>query len=176
VGLGILCVVRRLVLDRLELRPFTARDAGAAHDVLYGDPEVMRYVAEGPLSNADATSALVGAYAQRAVTHAWSFWAVCERDSGALIGDAGMWPSDRGEPELGYTLARSAWGRGYATEAARAVVDLAFGEAGLDHVVALTHPDNSSSMRVLTKLGFDRVGTRDAHGYEHVLFRLDRPA
>jgi RimJ/RimL family protein N-acetyltransferase len=161
-----------MVLARLELRPFTARDAPVAHADVYGDPDVMRYVAEGPLPDEATTAMLVRTYAQRARINDWTFWAVIERSTGALIGDAGVWPSGRGEAELGYTLARRAWGKGYATEATHAVVDLAFGAFGIDELIALVHPANAASIRVLSKLGFDPAGTRTAWGYEHLLFRL----
>jgi RimJ/RimL family protein N-acetyltransferase len=148
--------VERLDTPRLLLRPFVPGDVDAIHAV-YADPDVMRWV--------DSYSAH-----QRA--HGFAFWAVLERESGALIGDAGLHSTVVGEVELGYTLAKSAWGRGYATEAAGAWIQAAFGELGIREVIALAEPPNRASVHVLEKLGFRRDGGRLAFGREHLLFRI----
>jgi len=76
--------------------------------------------------------------------------------------------------ELGYTLGRAWWDRGYATEAASACVDAAFGPLELDEVIALVEPANVASIRVLDKLGFRRAGERQAFGRPHLLYRATR--
>ena len=77
--------------------------------------------------------------------------------------------------ELGYTLGPRWWGRGYATEAARAVRDYALGPLALPEVLALVRPANAASINVLQKIGMERVGTRDAYGAEHLVYAA-RPA
>jgi RimJ/RimL family protein N-acetyltransferase len=158
------------------LRPFIPADVEAIHPV-YSDPEVMRHVGDGPVAGREETARVVGEYIAQQERQGFSFWAVVERDSGTVIGDAGLYPLDgRGpEVELGYTLGRAWWGHGYATEAARALLDAAFGELGLDEVVAVADPANAASIRVLDKLGMERVGSREAYGREHVLYRARRP-
>ena len=88
-----------------------------------------------------------------------------ERESGTLIGNCGLIPYRWEEPEieLGYRLGRRWWRRGYATEAASACLRFAFGELGLERVVAVTDPDNVASQRVLAKIGMARGGT-DRYG------------
>jgi RimJ/RimL family protein N-acetyltransferase len=167
---------RVIMTARLELRSFVGEDADAAHRI-YGDSEVMRFVGRGePAADVGATLAMVDAYIKHERVHGFSFYAVIERESGALVGDAGLYRVDpnRSEVELGYTLAREWWGRGFTTEAARACLQLAFERFGLDEVVALTVPENGASVRVLEKLGMQRVGSRLAYGREHVMFRLGR--
>jgi RimJ/RimL family protein N-acetyltransferase len=105
----------------------------------------------------------------------YSFWAVVERESGALIGDAGLYRTPAGEVELGYTLGRPWWGRGYATEAAGAWLETAFARLGIDAVVALAEPANTASLRVLEKLGMRRDGERLAFGRPHAVYRAARP-
>ena len=92
-----------------------------------------------------------------------------ERDSGELIGDAGLSLLDgRGpEVEVGYTLARAWWGKGYATEAAGALLTAGFDDFGLDEIVAVADPANAASTRVLEKIGMRRVEMRRASGRPH---------
>jgi RimJ/RimL family protein N-acetyltransferase len=159
---------------RLELRPFRADDAPAAHRV-YSDPDVMRYVATGPLADESLTARLLQDYIAHQQASGYSFWAVVERESGALMGDAGLYRTPTGEVELGYTLGRPWWGRGYATEAAGAWLETAFARLGIAEVVALAEPANVASLRVLEKLGMQRDGERLAFGRPHAVYRAARP-
>jgi RimJ/RimL family protein N-acetyltransferase len=165
--------VERLDTPRLQLRPFTPDDVDAIH-VVYSDPDVMRWVGSGPMADRAGSERLVESYAGHQQTYGFAFWAVIERASGALIGDAGLHRTVVGETELGYTLAKSAWGRGYATEAAGAWLQAAFGELAIDEVIALVEAPNRASVHVLEKVGFRRNGTRVAFGREHLLFRVSR--
>src|SRR3954464_5238639 len=158
---------------RLELRPFSTDDAPAAHRV-YSDPDVMRYVATGPLAEESMTVRLLQDYSAHQREWGYSFWAVVERASGTLIGDAGLYRTPAGEVELGYTLGKPWWGRGYATEAAGAWLEAAFSQLGISEVVALAEPANAASLRVLEKLGMTRAGERTAFGRAHAVFRVRR--
>jgi ribosomal-protein-alanine N-acetyltransferase len=159
---------------RLELRAFTPADLPAAHRI-YADPDVMRHVGHGPVAHEAAAAEMLGAYMDHQRAHGFSFWAVIERASGELIGDAGLFRHHGAEEvELGYTLARAWWGRGYATEAARACLDAAFGPLGIEEVTALVEPANRPSRRVLEKLGMRPAGRREAYGREHLVFRARR--
>jgi RimJ/RimL family protein N-acetyltransferase len=167
--------VDRLVTPRLLLRPFTPADVAIVH-AIYSDPEVMRYVATGPLAGIAHTQRLIDDYTDHQLRHGFSFWAVIEQASGALIGDAGLYRTLSGEIELGYTLGRAWWGRGYATEAAGMWLRVAFEELGAAEVVALAEPANTGSLHVLEKLGMQRAGERLAFGRPHVVFRGQRSA
>jgi ribosomal-protein-alanine N-acetyltransferase len=112
----------------------------------------------------------------------WGLWAV-EVD-GAFIGFVGLnEPSFRPGVEVGWRLARSAWGHGYATEAARAAVDFARDEIGLDEVISFTATTNIRSQRVMQRLGmthdpaddFDHPRVDDPRLRRHVLYRLAFP-
>ena len=167
--------MHQLVTPRLLLRPFTAADVEIMHPI-YSDPEVMRYVATGPLADIAHTRRLVDDYSDHQSHHGYSFWAVIEQSSGTLIGDAGLYRTPAGEVELGYTLGKAWWGRGYATEAAGAWLRTAFEELGMNEVVALAEPANAASLHVLTKLGMRPSGERLAFGRPHAVFRGQRPA
>jgi ribosomal-protein-alanine N-acetyltransferase len=157
-----------LTTPRLLLRPFSLDDAPAMHAV-YSDPVVMRYVGNGPVTSLAATETMLRDYIDHQERRGFSFWAVVHRESGAVIGDAGLYGRD--EVELGYTLASAWWGQGYATEAARACLDAAFGAHGLPEVIALAEPGNPASGRVLEKVGMTPIGARLAYGREHVVHR-----
>ncbi len=156
---------------RLLLRAFTPADAPLAHERIYGDPEVMRHVGHGPVADLAATERLLAAYADHQAAHGFGFWAVQERASGELVGDAGLERTLRGEVELGYTLARAAWGRGYATEAGELCVAEAR-ELGLSELVGVVDVGNPASARVLEKLGFRPDGERMTYGRPHLVLRL----
>jgi ribosomal-protein-alanine N-acetyltransferase len=166
--------VDSLATASLDLRPFSDSDAAAMHGI-YSDPDVMRYVATGPAASLAATERLLHDYAVHQRANGYSFWGVVERSSGDLIGDAGLYRTPMGEVELGYTLGKAWWGRGYATEAAGAWLEAAFGPLRIAEVIALAEPANVASLRVLEKVGMRRVGERSAFGRPHVVFRVSAP-
>lgn len=163
-----------LTTERLRLRPFTPADRDAIHAV-YTDHEVMRHVGHGAHRTQAETAAALRVYGEVLERRGFSFLAVTERDTGAVVGDGGLHPLGD-EIELGYTLARGAWGRGYATELGRALLAHAFDVLGAERVVALVEPGNAASRRVLEKLGMREVETRTAYGRPHLLYETTRPA
>src|SRR5215213_78607 len=163
-----------LVTERLELRAFEPSDLEALHAV-YGDPDVTRFTR--PFPTLGHTRRLLAIHVREARAGKAAFWAVIERASGELIGDAGVGLADGVGPEyeLGYTLGKPWWGRGYATEAAHAVRDHALGELGLARVIALVHPENHASIHVLEKIGMERVGVREGEGPERLVYAITGP-
>ncbi|MEU2949078.1 GNAT family N-acetyltransferase [Nocardiopsis alba] len=162
-----------LVGERIRIRPFVPEDRDAAHEV-YGDPEVMRYVAYGKAASPEETAAMVADYIRHQEEHGYAFWAVEEISTGRLIGDAGFEAREVGA-EFGYTLARDRWGRGLATEAGRLCVTVAFDELSLPLLTGVVDPANPASARVLEKLGFTPVGEREAYGRPHREYLLRAP-
>ena len=164
-----------LTTERLRLRPFTRADEPRMHEI-YSDPAVMRYVGHGPHRTVSETTAALRAYGDMLVRRGYSFLAVTELDGGALVGDGGLYPLGGQGPdvELGYTLARDAWGRGYATELGRALVDHAFTVLGVPRVVAQVEPANLASRRVLEKLGMSERELRTAYGRPHWFYVVER--
>jgi RimJ/RimL family protein N-acetyltransferase len=153
-----------LQTERLVLRPWSPADR-APFAAMNADPEVSRWIGDGtPLT--PAMSAELG---DRIAAHweakGFGLWAVAERDGGAFVGFAGLavpWflPAVLPAVEVGWRLARPAWGRGYATEAGAAALRHAFGELGLAEVIATIFPENERSLRVADKLGLTFTGTR----------------
>jgi RimJ/RimL family protein N-acetyltransferase len=156
---------------RLLLRELKSADAPALFEVL-GDAETMRFYPR-PYSREEVDEWIgrqIGRYAMGA-----GLLGVVLRDSGTLIGDCGLvWQEVEGveEPEIGYHVHREHQGRGYATEAARAVRDYAFGTLGCDHVISMIRPENLASRRVAEKNGLTVDRTVFWRGYDHCVYQL----
>ena len=161
---------------RLLIRPIRPEDAEQLHAV-YGDPDVMRWIPSGPADSLETTRRRVARYIDEQDRSGFSLWAVIERASGRVIGDCGLFPVEgRGpEVELAYRLGRSAWGRGYATEAAATCLRYGCERLGLDRIIAITDPDHTASRRVIEKLGMSYDGTRKFYGREMVQYAATRP-
>jgi [ribosomal protein S5]-alanine N-acetyltransferase len=159
---------------RLRLRPFTRADRDAIH-AIYADPVVMRHVGHGPHRTPADTDAALQAFRRMLQSRGISFLAVIERETGRLIGDAGLYPVEGadGDVEIGYTLARDAWGRGYATEAATALVEHARTTLSATRVVATVDPANAASKHVLEKVGMTADGERIAYGRPHAVYAVE---
>jgi RimJ/RimL family protein N-acetyltransferase len=154
---------------RLTLRQFHLDDAGAMGAV-FGDPEVMRF-GDG-VRPAEWVRAWVGRWVEELYAR-WGFgmWAVGERSTSDLIGYCGLSRFDgrcaAGEAELGFRLARAWWGRGLATEAARAAVEYGLGRSDVQRVIALVDPQNVASIRVVEKVGMRYERDVMLAGYDH---------
>jgi RimJ/RimL family protein N-acetyltransferase len=143
-----------LETERLLIRPWDEPRDRAAFAALTEDPEVMRYVHEGqPYSEAEVDEW----FARQA---RWMreldlcMGAMIEKATGKLVGLAGTQPlGTTGELEIGWWLARDVWGRGYATEAGGAAMRHVLETLGRPRVVAIIHPMNDASKRVVARLG-----------------------
>jgi RimJ/RimL family protein N-acetyltransferase len=163
-----------LETDRLILRMLRESDLDAYAE-MHADPEVMRYMGDGqPLARPVAwrnLAMMVGHWSLRG----YGLWAAEERSSGVLVGRVGFW-NPEGWPgfEIGWMLRRSFWGRGYATEGARAALRYGFTVLGQAHVISLIHPENAGSIRVARRLGERLVGPTEVNGKPALVYRITR--
>jgi RimJ/RimL family protein N-acetyltransferase len=163
-----------LETDRLTLRMLRESDFDAYAEMC-ADPEVMRYIGDGqPLPRPMAwrnLALMVGHWSLRG----YGLWAAQERSSGTLVGRIGFW-NPEGWPgfELGWMLRRSFWGRGLATEAARAALQFSFTRLGQPQVQSLIHPENAASIRVAQRLGERLLGPTEVMGHTALVYRLTR--
>lgn len=166
-----------LETDCLRLRPIAEDDAGRLFE-LDSDPEVMRYI--GPYRLPDEAAYRDDLRTNKLPYYRQSpgrgFWALIEKATGEFLGwvflrpgsdyrfhaEAGFGPDD---VELGYRLHRAAWGKGYATEAARVLVRRAF-DGGAVRVVASALVGNRASTRVMEKVGLRFAGLYPTPGYD----------
>jgi RimJ/RimL family protein N-acetyltransferase len=147
---------------RLALRPWRETDK-PAFAALNADPEIAADLG-GPLSRA-ASDAKLDRYRAIFDRHGFSRLAI-EDSQRAFVGYAGVMPSRPDHPlgphaEIGWRLVRAAWGKGYASEASRAVLEHAFARLGLREVLAYTAADNVRSQAVMMRLGMRRDPSRD---------------
>jgi RimJ/RimL family protein N-acetyltransferase len=142
-----------LQTPRLVLRPITLADWSAIHGYM-SDPAVTRWLPEGPLDEAQSQ-----AFARKNAGRSAKALAVIERESGRLVGHMVFHPwFVRATHEIGWVIDAKRHGRGYATEAARTLMDFAFGALGCHRVIATCQPQNVASWRVMEKLGMRREG------------------
>jgi len=158
-----------LTTERLLIRAFTLGDAPAMQGI-YADPQVMLHID----TRGEDPSTWVAAYVRHQREHGYGFWAVEERATGELIGEAGLAPFDGHGPqlELGYLLRRDRWGAGLASEAAAACCAAAFDQLGADELLAVVDLGNDASLHVAQKLGFEITGRRRRHGRRQHVLRL----
>jgi ribosomal-protein-alanine N-acetyltransferase len=158
-----------LTTKRLILCPLHSRDVGPLYARIFSDPEVMRF------GDGVQTQEWVRNWLQQHLdgyrTLGFGPYAVVEKQTQEVLGYCGLFyfPDINGQPEveIGYRLARSAWGQGYATEAARAVRDYAFYTLGRKRLIAMIDPANVASIRVAQKLGMHYEGEIWMEGYTH---------
>jgi RimJ/RimL family protein N-acetyltransferase len=150
-----------LETERLVLRRFTPDDVDLV-TALDADPAVMRYINGGrPTPRDEVRDDYLPfwlAYYERG--DRYGFWAAIERATGEFLGWFHLRPrreDSDDEPELGYRLVASTWGRGFATEGSRALVRKAFEELGARRVYATTMVVNEASWRVMEKAGLRRI-------------------
>jgi [ribosomal protein S5]-alanine N-acetyltransferase len=138
---------------RLRLRDFTDGDLGAI--LAYAsDDEVTRFMFYGPRDESDTRAYLRNMLVSQKATPRTTWELAIERRSdGQLVGACDLTIETEGEGDLGYILARPAWGSGIATEAARAMVEVGFAQLDLHRIYATCDVANTASARVLEKAG-----------------------
>lgn len=170
--------ITTLETSRLTLRPFEDGDLSALYEILR-KPEVM-YAWEHGFS-LEETREWLKSQQDRYKKNGLGEWAVFLKATGALIGAAGLLEIELdGKPvmEIGYIFDNSVWGNGYATEAAKAFVDLAFRKLGLEKVYATIRPENLPSIRAAERLGFkhesEYVKVYNGKEMVHWIFMLEK--
>jgi RimJ/RimL family protein N-acetyltransferase len=173
--------------ERLLLRGWRETDR-APFAALNADPAVVEHLA-GPIDRA-ASDAFADRIAAHWATHGWGLWAVEVPNVAPFIGYVGLWPLPLAlnpPVEIGWRLAAAHWGHGYATEAARACLAVAFDSLNLSRLHSITVPQNRRSIAVMERIGMTRVPDGDfdhprvdpathPHLVRHVLYRLTREA
>jgi len=167
----------RLETTRLLLHPFTWDDVDVLHR-LWTDPMVRKYLWDDQIIPRETVVEVVEASLESFRQHQFGFWTLSFRERGALVGfcglrhfmdDSGSQP-EMAEVEILYGVAAQHWGKGIATEAARAVLQFGFEEAGLERIYAGADPPNAASIRVMEKLGLRFARQTLVNGLEAVYY------
>jgi len=169
----------RLETERLILRG-PSRDDFAAVAAIWGDEQVTRFVLRAPLSGEEAWTRFL-----RGIGHwmlcGYGLWYLEEKATGRLVGEVGfldahrdMQPSLEGTPEVGWVLARAAWGKGYATEALKALLSWGDEQLSAARFACIITPENHASLRVASKGGFREAARTSHRGTPVLLLYRDR--
>lgn len=160
--------------DRLYLRQWCQHDL-PAFAAMNADPHVMRYFPS--LMNVEESNALAHRCETFIRHHGWGLWAVEEKSNKNFIGFVGLQPCNSELPfapavEVGWRLAYAHWGKGYATEAAKAALTIGFNELKLSVIVSFTSIKNYRSRAVMARLGLQDTGNNFLHPYVAVKSHL----
>jgi RimJ/RimL family protein N-acetyltransferase len=170
---------------RLRLRQWRESDL-APFAAMAADPQVMAFLL--PLPTRADSDAMAARLRDRIAGQGWGFWAVEHKASGEFIGFTGLNVPLAALPfspcvEIGWRLARHAWGQGFASEAARGALQVGFERLGFDEIVAFTAVGNLRSAAVMARIGmhedragaFDHPSVPEGHALRrHRLFRIAR--
>lgn len=172
-----------LTTARLRLEPLADVHL-EAFNAMNSDPEVMRYLSGKP-ETLEESRAVIERIKARWADPGYSWWALLARDTGAFVG-AGILQNLRREAvpapdpacplEIGWRLHRDHWGRGYASEAARAIAGHVFDAMQADELLAVCDPDNKASSGVMERLGMQSLGLQHWYGKELSTYRIDATA
>lgn len=171
--------------DRLILRPWMIPQDLEAAFTIYSDPQVMKYLGDRQTVNtieaaAERLQNILSHYSQ--LNNGTGYWAIVLQTTGNIVGSIiiKQLPDNQGNPtqdyEIGWHLRKDAWGKGYATEAAKILIHYGFTQLNLPVIYAVTHPDNRASIAVTQRLGMTPLGrTTKYYNTEVELFGLNRP-
>ena len=159
-----------------ELNPGDIDDLAA----MFANPEVMRYIGAGRVLTREEARASLDRGIAHYASDGFGLWATVEKATGRLVGRCGLIVWDdidgRAETEVGYLLAREAWGKGYASEAALASRDFALRDLGRTRLISLIYHDNWRSIRVALGIGMSYEKDTLLYGSTVALYSLgDRP-
>lgn len=165
--------------SRLILREIEYEDEDALFE-LDSDPEVHRYVGNNPVQSKEQIRMVIGFIRQQYVDNGIGRWAVVDKNTNELLGWAGLKLFTEAVNkhtnfyELGYRFIKKHWGKGYATEAAKAWVDYGFTTLKQNEIFAMTDVNNLASKNVLKKTGFTLVETFDFNGEPTDWFKISK--
>ena len=167
--------VPEIVTPRLLLRGWREGDVERMA-VIYSDPEVVRFLR--PL-DLEGTRQQLRRFVDHWQEHGFGLWAVQERETGRLIGRVGLlyhddWTATPHDAEVGWTLDRSTWGRGFATEGGAAALRYGFETMPMGRIISIAHRENVASWRVMEKLGLQREGETDWRDNPVVWYAISR--
>jgi len=161
-----------LETERLVMREWRRSDFDA-YAAANADAEVQRFLG-GPQDREQSWRTLalqIGHWELRG----YGQWALERREDGRMIGRAGLWnPEGWFGVEVGWKLARHAWGQGYATEAATAAITWGFDHLGVDRLISVINPENSASLSVADRLGMTKSHDADLDGQAVTIMAIDR--
>lgn len=162
-----------IATKRLILRKFVHEDWSALHEY-YSDPECTRFTFQRTLNEAESWRAMAGMVGHWEL-RGYGPYAIVESGTGLVVGAAGLWfPNDWPEPEIKWALIRSKWGKGYASEAVRAIQPIAFKVLNGKPPISLINAENSASIQLALAVGASFEREMEFRGSLHHIYRHPR--
>ena len=146
---------------------------------LCADPEVMRFIGDGSTLTRGQSEKQISRFIRHWDERGFGLWAMEEKETGTFVGFAGLahqedWAEGEHKTEVGWRLGREFWGRGLATEAARAGVAYGFETLGLERIISIIQPGNTASRRVAEKAGLTPRGETRWRGADVIWYAINR--
>lgn len=166
--------VLEIETERLKLRPFRMDDIDAIHEI-WTDAGVRKYLWDDQVISREETSSIIEQSLEYFRAKDFGLWAVLPRAQESIIGFCGYWFfHEPPQLELLYGIITDQWGKGFAPEAAAAMLRLGFEEFGFPEVVASTDTPNTASVRVMKKLGMGFLKRQDSEGLDTIYYSIKR--
>ena len=162
-----------LETERLVLRQFELSDARHFHE-LNNDPAVIRYTGDPPFESVEAAEEFIRSY-KVYERDGYGRWAVELKANGEFLGFCGLRLDDDGsETDIGFRFHQRHWGKGYATESAKACLEYGLKTLGLKRIIGRAMHENKASIRVLEKLGMRYSQDGFCHGHDAAIYVLEQ--
>lgn len=169
-------MLHEIETNRLRLRPLTSEDVGDLHRLLI-DPDVRKYLCDDKVLDTEQAASFIDNSLASFETSGFGLWAVRPREEDTLIGFCGFWFFyDPPELQLLYAIAPEHWGKGLATEVARAMIRYGFEEHSFERIIASADAPNLASVRVMEKAGMTSEKRLGINGLELVYYVIEREA
>lgn len=163
-----------LETERLTMRPITPDDLEWLIEMRTPEP-VRRYLGGERMQNREAITARLPFYLECHEKFGFGFNVMSLKGTGEKIGTSGLQPlEDTGEIEVGYNLSEKYWRQGYGFECAHAWLRFGFEKAGLEKIVAIAHPDNTGSWRIMEKCGMEFQGMDHHYGIDVKFYSITK--
>jgi ribosomal-protein-alanine N-acetyltransferase len=160
--------------ERLCLRQFSEEDSEAYARIM-GDHEVGKWFPKGTGYTSEEARRSLDSILEHWSKHAFGIWAITDKENKTLLGRCGLnFIAETSEVEVDFVLARDYWGKGYATEAARAALAYGFEVLKLDRIIALAKPENTASRRVIEKIGMQYLRNATYWGIACAYYDISR--
>lgn len=156
-----------LYTERLMLRELTEEDALAIL-ICFSNPDVLRFYGQSPLANENQVKQIIRNFAINYENRRGIKWGIAVKGEAGIIGTIGFqeWSQEHKRADISYALVPEMWGKGYAIEAANAVISYGFKGLNLTRIGAMVFTENESSIKLLEKIGFEKEGVLKKYMYQ----------
>lgn len=168
-----------LETEHLILRPIQQNDTDRLHE-MYSNPAVMQYIYDGSVFSREKSEARVAECLLHWEKHGFGLFVMIEKATKNIAGYCVLryfiddHPDLNGKIEIGYILDEPFWGKGYATEAVKALIQFGFEQHHFSQILATILPDNIASQKVVQKAGLIYIGDLETHGLMHQIYEIVR--